>query len=73
MDVERREQKLDQAVQGPRDALEARSDEKAGGIEVAGGLGQFAGKVWRVGVMGESCNRDYVKALAEGLDQLLAG
>jgi len=43
------------------------------GIEVAGGLGQFAGKVWRVGVMGESCNRDYVKALAEGLDQLLAG
>ena len=43
------------------------------GIEVAGGLGQFAGKVWRVGVMGESCNRDYIKALTEGLDRLLAG
>jgi len=43
------------------------------GIEVAGGLGQFAGKVWRVGVMGESCNRDYVKALTEALDRLLAG
>jgi alanine-glyoxylate transaminase/serine-glyoxylate transaminase/serine-pyruvate transaminase len=43
------------------------------GIEIAGGLGQFAGKIWRVGVMGESCNRDYVKALTEALDRLLAG
>ena len=40
------------------------------GIEVAGGLGQFAGKVWRVGAMGESCNRDHVKALTEALDAL---
>lgn len=42
------------------------------GIEIAGGLGQFAGKVWRVGVMGESCNRDYVKAFTEALDTILA-
>ena len=41
------------------------------GIEIAGGLGHVAGKVWRVGVMGESCNRDYVKALTEALDTLL--
>lgn len=41
------------------------------GIEVAGGLGDFAGKVWRVGVMGESCTRDNVKTFVEALDQLL--
>jgi alanine-glyoxylate transaminase/serine-glyoxylate transaminase/serine-pyruvate transaminase len=40
------------------------------GIEIAGGLGQFAGKVWRVGVMGESCNRDYLKALLGAIDAL---
>jgi alanine-glyoxylate transaminase/serine-glyoxylate transaminase/serine-pyruvate transaminase len=42
------------------------------GIEVAGGLGEFAGKVWRVGVMGESCTRDNVKAFVEALDRLLS-
>jgi len=41
------------------------------GIEVGGGLGQFAGKVWRVGVMGESCNRDYVMSLLRAIDGLL--
>jgi alanine-glyoxylate transaminase/serine-glyoxylate transaminase/serine-pyruvate transaminase len=43
------------------------------GIEVAGGLDEFAGKVWRVGLMGESCNRDYVKALLSAIDEILAG
>jgi alanine-glyoxylate transaminase/serine-glyoxylate transaminase/serine-pyruvate transaminase len=43
------------------------------GIEIAGGLGQFAGKVWRVGVMGESCNREYVKAFTEALDIIFSG
>jgi alanine-glyoxylate transaminase / serine-glyoxylate transaminase / serine-pyruvate transaminase len=42
------------------------------GIEVAGGLGDFAGKIWRVGVMGESCTRDNVKAFVEALDRLLS-
>jgi alanine-glyoxylate transaminase / serine-glyoxylate transaminase / serine-pyruvate transaminase len=42
------------------------------GIEVAGGLGEFAGKVWRAGVMGESCTLDNVKILVEAVDQLLA-
>jgi alanine-glyoxylate transaminase/serine-glyoxylate transaminase/serine-pyruvate transaminase len=42
------------------------------GIEVAGGLGEFAGKVWRAGVMGESCSLDNVKILVEAVDQLLA-
>jgi alanine-glyoxylate transaminase/serine-glyoxylate transaminase/serine-pyruvate transaminase len=40
------------------------------GIEVAGGLGDLAGKVWRVGLMGESCNHDYVKALLQAIDSL---
>ncbi|HEV8420922.1 MAG TPA: alanine--glyoxylate aminotransferase family protein [Actinomycetota bacterium] len=40
------------------------------GIEVAGGLGDFAGKVWRVGVMGESCTHENVKAFLAALDQL---
>ena len=43
------------------------------GIEVAGGLGELAGKVWRVGLMGESCTRDAVKALLEAIDQVLPG
>ena len=34
-------------------------------------LVEFAGKVWRVGVMGESCNRDYVKAFFDATDRLL--
>lgn len=42
------------------------------GIEVAGGLGEFAGKVWRVGTMGESCTRDNVKTFVEALDRLLS-
>lgn len=41
------------------------------GIEVAGGLGEFAGKVWRVGVMGESGTHENVKAFVAALDQLL--
>ena len=41
------------------------------GIEVAGGLGALAGKVWRVGLMGESCNRDAAKALLEAIDQVV--
>jgi alanine-glyoxylate transaminase/serine-glyoxylate transaminase/serine-pyruvate transaminase len=42
------------------------------GIEVAGGLGEFAGKVWRVGVMGESCTHENVKTYIAAVDQLLS-
>ena len=41
------------------------------GIEVAGGLGELAGKVWRVGLMGESCDRENVKTLLTAMDQVL--
>ena len=43
------------------------------GIEVAGGLGELAGKVWRVGLMGESYNRDNAQALVKAIDELVAG
>ena len=41
------------------------------GIEIGGGLGEFAGKVWRVGLMGESSKSEYVIALLSALESLL--
>lgn len=41
------------------------------GIEVGRGLGQFAGKVLRIGLMGESCIPANVFALLNGLEHLL--
>ena len=40
-------------------------------IEIGRGLGQFAGKVWRVGLMGESSRPDYVLALLSALEEIL--
>ncbi len=41
------------------------------GIEVGRGLGQFAGKVIRVGLMGESSKPEYVLALLSALEKIL--
>ena len=41
-------------------------------IEVAGGLGELAGKAWRIGLMGHSCRKESVEILAGVLNQLLA-
>ena len=41
------------------------------GIEIGGGLGDFAGKVWRVGLMGESSKAEYVLALLAALESIL--
>ena len=41
------------------------------GIEIGGGLGEFAGKVWRVGLMGESSKSEYVLALLSALESVL--
>ena len=41
------------------------------GIEMGKGLGQFAGKAWRVGLMGESSKPEYVLALLSALDDIL--
>jgi len=38
------------------------------GIEVGGGLGEFAGKVWRIGLMGHGARRSSVDRLAGALE-----
>jgi alanine-glyoxylate transaminase / serine-glyoxylate transaminase / serine-pyruvate transaminase len=40
-------------------------------IEVGGGLGAFAGKIWRIGIMGESCTKNHVNTLVGALEELL--
>ncbi|MFB3061909.1 MAG: alanine--glyoxylate aminotransferase family protein [Candidatus Binatia bacterium] len=42
-------------------------------IEVGGGLGPLAGKVWRIGLMGESSRFEHVMTLLAALDQICAG
>ncbi len=41
-------------------------------IEIAGGLGPFRGKVWRIGTLGESSRRQYVSALLGALESTIA-
>jgi alanine-glyoxylate transaminase/serine-glyoxylate transaminase/serine-pyruvate transaminase len=41
-------------------------------IEVAGGLGELAGKAWRIGLMGHSCRRESVEILAGVLTSIFA-
>jgi alanine-glyoxylate transaminase/serine-glyoxylate transaminase/serine-pyruvate transaminase len=40
-------------------------------IEIAGGLGVFKGKVWRIGLMGYSSRRENVALLVSALSRLL--
>jgi alanine-glyoxylate transaminase/serine-glyoxylate transaminase/serine-pyruvate transaminase len=40
------------------------------GIEIGGGLGAFAGKVWRIGLMGESSRRHHVIRLLAALEEI---
>ena len=40
-------------------------------IEIGGGLGEFAGKVWRIGLMGEGSNVNHVHLLTSALKELL--
>ena len=37
------------------------------GIEVGGGLGAFAGKAWRIGLMGESCRKEKLDRLIDAI------
>lgn len=41
-------------------------------IEIGAGLGDFAGKVWRIGLMGESSSQDNVLALLQALEEVVA-
>ncbi len=43
------------------------------GIEISGGLGQIAGRVWRVGLMGESCRESNVLSFLSALERILPG
>lgn len=40
-------------------------------IEVGGGLGKFAGKIWRIGLMGESSNPNFVNTLVGALKTII--
>jgi alanine-glyoxylate transaminase / serine-glyoxylate transaminase / serine-pyruvate transaminase len=40
-------------------------------IEVGGGLGSFRGKIWRIGLMGESSRREKVSRLFAALERIL--
>ena len=40
-------------------------------IEVGGGLGDFAGKLWRIGLMGCSCTQNHVNMLLTALRRIL--
>jgi alanine-glyoxylate transaminase / serine-glyoxylate transaminase / serine-pyruvate transaminase len=41
------------------------------GIEVGGGLGPFAGRAWRVGLMGEGATHATVDRLLDAIDEVL--
>ena len=40
-------------------------------IEVGGGLGQLKGKIWRVGLMGDSCQLSYVHSFISALEEMV--
>ena len=42
-------------------------------IEVGGGLGNLAGKVWRIGLMGETCKEETIAAFMSAVDHLTNG
>ena len=41
------------------------------GIEIGAGLGPFAGKIWRIGLMGESSRINHVLVFLAALEQLM--
>jgi len=40
-------------------------------IEIAGGLGAFRGRAWRIGLMGHSCRPENVVTLLAALERVL--
>ena len=40
-------------------------------IEVGGGLGDLAGKIWRIGIMGESSSSNHVNMLLSALKNII--
>lgn len=40
-------------------------------LEIGAGLGEFAGKIWRIGLMGQSCSTRHVELCLEALGKVL--
>jgi alanine-glyoxylate transaminase/serine-glyoxylate transaminase/serine-pyruvate transaminase len=40
-------------------------------IEIGGGLGPYAGKIWRIGLMGESSTENHVNMLLSALKEVM--
>ena len=40
-------------------------------IEIGGGLGEFAGRIWRIGLMGESSTLNHINMLVTALKQIM--
>ena len=57
--------------EGANDALVRSALLKDFGIEIGGGLGDLAGKVWRVGIMGSSCTERNVLLFLTALETVL--
>jgi alanine-glyoxylate transaminase/serine-glyoxylate transaminase/serine-pyruvate transaminase len=60
----------ERVLEGGEAALRARLLDRYG-IEVGGGLGALAGKIWRVGLMGENARKDRVDRLVHALQDEL--
>src|SRR5690606_22558304 len=43
------------------------------GIEIGGGLGEYAGRIWRIGLMGHTARPRNVATFLGALDEVLAG
>ena len=41
------------------------------GLEIGAGLGEFAGKIWRIGLMGQSCSASHVERCLEAIGSVL--
>ncbi|MCG8590997.1 MAG: aminotransferase class V-fold PLP-dependent enzyme [Proteobacteria bacterium] len=59
--------KLPNSLQGAPEANLRRRLLDAHGIEVGGGLGKLAGKIWRIGLMGENARTAHVERLLTAL------
>lgn len=57
--------------EGVEDAAVRRRLLDESGIEIAGGLGAFAGKIWRIGLMGNGSREENVRTLAGALRRLV--
>ncbi len=61
-----------QTPQGVEEAPVRKAVLEQASIEIGGGLGPLVGKVWRIGLMGESSRQENVLAVLAALEQALA-